>query len=81
MSQNQEIQQEYYNIEEQDLFDTYLLYQQKISVDDSQYKFYYFDIEITDDELKRLFPTKDIDPNINVKVSNQFELIEVKINI
>jgi len=74
-------QQEYYNIEEQELFNTYLLYQQDISVDDSQYKYYYIDIEITDDELKRLFPTKDIDPNINVKVSEEFELIEVQINI
>jgi len=74
-------QQEYYNIEEQELFNTYLLYQQDISVDDSQYKYYYIDNEITDDELKRLFPTKDIDPNINVKVSEEFELIEVQINI
>ena len=72
---------EYYNTEEQDLFNTYILYQQVMTVDDTQYKFYYFDIDITDDELKRLFPTMEINPNIYVKVSNQFELIEVIIEI
>jgi len=80
--EKQEVQQEVpYNIEEQDLFNTYLYNQQDMTINDSQYKIYHFNIDITDNELTRLFPNIIRNPKIVVNVNERFGWIEVSIEI
>jgi hypothetical protein len=77
----EEVQQELYNIEEQDLFNTYLYNQQEMTINNSQYKIYYFNIDITDNQLTRLFPNIIRNPKIVVNVNERFKWIEVTIKI
>jgi len=77
----EEVQQELYNIEEQDLFNTYLYNQQDMTINDTQYKIYYFNIDITDNQLTSLFPNIIRNPKIVVNVNERFKWIEVTIEI
>ena len=52
-----------------------------MNVNGSQYKLYYFKIDITDNQLTRLFPNIIRNPKIDVNVNERFRWIEVSIEI
>jgi len=71
----------YYNIEEEELFNNYILNETEMTINGSQYKLYYFKIEITDNQLTKLFPTIMRNPKIEMLCNLRMGYIEVSVEI
>jgi len=71
----------YYNIEEQELFNNYILNEMELSVNGSIFKVYYFKIEMTDNEITRLFPNIMRNPKIEMNCNVRLGYIEISVEI
>ena len=71
----------YYNIEEEELFNNYIINETEMTINGSQYKLYYFKIEITDNQLTQLFPTIMRNPKIEMLCNLRMGYIEVSVEI
>ena len=74
-------EEHYYNIQEQELYDRFILNTTDMSVNGSNYKLYYFKIDIQDIQLVKLFPTLIRNPNIDVNVIQRMGLIQVSVEL
>jgi hypothetical protein len=75
--EKEEEEPKYYNIEEQELFNRYILTQKNSN--DNIYKEYYLNIDITDNELTRLFPNIMRNPRIKYTCSVDLGFIKVSV--
>jgi len=78
---NGDSQENYYDVMEQELYDRFILNTTDMSVNGSNYKLYYFKIEIQDIQLVKLFPTLIRNPNIDVNVNQRMGWIEVSVEL
>lgn len=69
----------YYNIEEQELFNNYILSENEISVNGSTYHLYYFKIDISDNQLTKLFPNLIRNPKIEMNCNLNRGYIEISV--
>jgi hypothetical protein len=80
-SDSEEEQEHYYNIQEQELYDRFILNTTDMTVNGSNYKLYYFKIDIQDIQLVKLFPTLIRNQKIDVIVNQRMGWIEISVEI
>ena len=71
----------YYNIEEQELFDNYILSENEINVNIKKYHLYYFKIEISDNQLTKLFPNIMRNPKVEMNCNVNRGYIEISVEV
>lgn len=69
----------YYNIEEQELFNNFILNENDYSANGTIFKVYHFKIDITDNEITRLFPNIMRNPKMEMLCNLRMGYIEVSI--
>jgi hypothetical protein len=69
----------YYNIEEQELFNNYILNENDYNVNGTTFKVYHFKIDITDNEITRLFPNCFRNPKIELLCNVRLGYFEVSV--